>query len=215
MVLYVDDLVITINNVNLILGLKKQLANTFEMTDLGLLHFFLGIQILQMDDGIFLSQPKYALDILKRFKMDDCKSYATPSQSRSKLLRDCDSPRFNTTLYQQLIVILISFMHCPLDLSFVVSFVSRFMQGTRVIHSKEKKWIVSYIKATYQYCNNTYPLVGYTNSDWGGDIVDRKSTSGYVFQLSFRPLVWSIKKQKIVSLSNTKVEYCGVDNVGI
>ena len=106
-------------------------------------------------------------------------------------------------------------MHYPLDLSFVVSLVSKFMQGTREIHSKETKWIVSYIKATYQYCNNTYPLVGYTNSDWGGDIVDRKSTSGYVFQLSFRPLVWSIKKQKIVSLSNTKVEYCGVDNVGI
>ena len=64
-VLYVDDLVITGNNVNLILGLKKQLANTFEITDLGLLHFFFGIQILQMDDGILLSQPKYALDILK------------------------------------------------------------------------------------------------------------------------------------------------------
>ena len=63
MVLYVDDLVITVNNVNLILGLKKQLANTFEIIDLE--HFFLSIQILQMDDGIFLSQPKYSLYLLK------------------------------------------------------------------------------------------------------------------------------------------------------
>ena len=63
--LYVDDLVIIRNNVNFILGLKKQLVDTFEMTDLGLLHFFLGIQILEIDDGIFLSQPKYSLDILK------------------------------------------------------------------------------------------------------------------------------------------------------
>jgi hypothetical protein len=62
--LYVDDLVITGSNVNLILGLKKQLANTFEMIDLGLLHLFLGIQVLQMDDGIFISQPKYVLNIL-------------------------------------------------------------------------------------------------------------------------------------------------------
>ena len=64
-IMTVDDLVITKNNVNLILGLKKQLVDTFEMIDLGLLHLFLGIQILQMSDGIFLSQPRYALDILK------------------------------------------------------------------------------------------------------------------------------------------------------
>ena len=66
--LYVDNLVKNGNNVDIILGLKKQLANTFEMSDLGLLHFFLGIQNFQMDDGIFLSQPKYALDIFKRSK---------------------------------------------------------------------------------------------------------------------------------------------------
>ena len=65
MALYVDDLVINGNNFDLILGMKKQLADTFEMTNLGLLHFFLGIQILQMNDGIFISQPKYDLDLLK------------------------------------------------------------------------------------------------------------------------------------------------------
>ena len=63
--LYVDDLVITEINVKLILRLKNQLANTFDITDLGLLHFFLSIQILQMDDGIFLSQAIYTLDPLK------------------------------------------------------------------------------------------------------------------------------------------------------
>ena len=63
--LYFDYLVITKNIVNLILGLNKQLANTFEMIDLGILHLFLSIQVLQMHDGIFLSQPKYAFDILK------------------------------------------------------------------------------------------------------------------------------------------------------
>ena len=76
--LYVDGLLITGNNVNLILGLQKQLADTFEMIDLGLLHLFLGIQILQMDDGIFLSQPKYYLDILNQFKMENYKSCDTP-----------------------------------------------------------------------------------------------------------------------------------------
>ena len=62
--LYVDDLVITRNNVNINMGLNKQLADTFEMTDLGILHLFLGLQILEMDDGIYVSHPKYSLDLL-------------------------------------------------------------------------------------------------------------------------------------------------------
>ena len=62
------------------------------MIDLGMLHLFLGIQILQMDDGIFLSQPKYAFDILKLFNMDDRKSCAKPCQSKVKLSKYCDSP---------------------------------------------------------------------------------------------------------------------------
>ena len=90
--LHVDDLVITGNNANLILGMKKQLVDTFEMTNLGLLHFFLHIQILQMDGGIFLSQPKYALDLLKGFKMDNFKSCATPYQTGVKLSKCYDSP---------------------------------------------------------------------------------------------------------------------------
>jgi hypothetical protein len=60
----VDDLIITRSNLNLILGLKKQFIDTFDMTNLGLVHFFLGIKILQMDDGIFISQPKYVMNLL-------------------------------------------------------------------------------------------------------------------------------------------------------
>ena len=75
--MYVDDFVITEHNIDLILGLKKQLVDTFEMTNLGLLHWFLGIQALQMHDGIFLSQHKYVLDLLKQFKMDDYKPCPT------------------------------------------------------------------------------------------------------------------------------------------
>ena len=90
--LYVDYLVVTRNNVNQIVGLKKQLADTFEMIDVGMLHFFLGIQILQMNDGIFISRPKYALDIFKWINMDDCKSCATPYHSRVKFSKERDSP---------------------------------------------------------------------------------------------------------------------------
>ena len=81
--LLVDDLVIIGNNVNLILGLRKKLVDTFEMDDLGLLHFFSGIQILQKDNGTFVSQLKYVLNLLLRLNREYCNPYASPYQMRS------------------------------------------------------------------------------------------------------------------------------------
>ena len=100
MELYFDDLVITGNNVNMILGLKKQLIDTFEIIDLSMLHLFMGIKILQMNDGIFISQPKYAFDLFKQLNMDDYKSCAKPYQFGVKLQKDYDSPQVDATLYQ-------------------------------------------------------------------------------------------------------------------
>jgi len=116
--LYVDDLIITRNNVDLILGLKKQLDDTFEMTGLGLLHFFLGIQVLKMYDGIFACHPKYVLDLLRRFNMDDNKPCVTPFQLRDKLTQGCDSPRVDTTLYRKLVGSLIYLTHGQPNISF-------------------------------------------------------------------------------------------------
>jgi hypothetical protein len=96
--LYVDDLIMTRSNVNLSLDFNKHFTNRFEITNLGLLHFFFNIQVFQMDDGIFISQPKYALNLLKKFKMEDCKPCATSYQSRVKLSKECDSPKVDATL---------------------------------------------------------------------------------------------------------------------
>ena len=91
--IYVDDLVITGNNLDLIVGLKRQLVETFEMIDLGLLHFFLGLQVLPMYNGFFLSQSKYVLDLLRRLNLDDYKLHSTPFQSGVKLTKECTSPK--------------------------------------------------------------------------------------------------------------------------
>ena len=91
-VVYVDDLVLTDNNPNLIYWLKSRLAGTFEMTDLDIFHFFLNLQVLPLSDGLFISQSKYVLDLLKCFKMDNYKACATPFQSGVKLTKDCESP---------------------------------------------------------------------------------------------------------------------------
>ena len=98
-VLYVDDLIITGNKLISIQKLKENLKNEFEMTDLGLLQYFLGLQIWHMDDGIFLSQPKYASDLHACFNMSDCKASPSPFQSGVMLIIDCHTPLVYATLY--------------------------------------------------------------------------------------------------------------------
>ena len=78
LVLYVDDLIITGSDPNLINHVKSSLKNKFEMTDLGHLHYFLGLQVLQSKEGISLSQSKYACDLLRHFHMEDCKPTLLP-----------------------------------------------------------------------------------------------------------------------------------------
>lgn len=127
-VVYVDDLFITRNNFDLTFRLKHRLYGTFEMIDLGILHFFIGLQVSPLLGGIFISQSKYVMDLLHHFLMGDYKACATPYQSDVKLTKDCESPQVSTTLYQWLVIILIYLTYSRPDISFVVSVVSHFMQ---------------------------------------------------------------------------------------
>jgi len=98
--LYVDDLIFTGNCSLMFDEFKKSMMNEFEMTDLGMMHYFLGIEIVQSDIGIFLSQKKYVRDILDRFHMHDCNSVNTPGECGSKLHKDLKGKKINNTLYK-------------------------------------------------------------------------------------------------------------------
>jgi hypothetical protein len=100
LVLYVDDLILTGNDTKLLNHVKTILKKKFETTDLGFLHYFLGLQVLQNNEGIFLSQSKYACDLLRPFHMDDCKPTPSLFQSGVKLTAACTSPEFDATLYR-------------------------------------------------------------------------------------------------------------------
>ena len=102
LVLYVDDLILTGSDPNLINHVKSSLKKKFEMTDLGHLHYFLGLQVLQSKEGISLSQSKYACDLLCHFHMEDCKPTPSPFQSGAKLSVTCTSLEVDVTLYRQL-----------------------------------------------------------------------------------------------------------------
>jgi hypothetical protein len=98
-VVYVDGVVIIGNTIDLILRLKKQLATSFDMTYLGILHYFLGLQVLPLCHGFFISQSEYVMDLLTCFKMVDFKPRATSFQSGFKLTKTCQTPKVDATLY--------------------------------------------------------------------------------------------------------------------
>ena len=112
------------------------------MSDLGHLHYFLGLQVLQTKEGIFLSQSKYACDLLHRFHMEDCKPTPSPFQSRVKLSTTCTSSEVDATLYHQLVGSILYLNHsCP-DLSFAIGHVAHYMQTPHEIHWKATKGIL-------------------------------------------------------------------------
>jgi hypothetical protein len=122
--LYVDDLILTSSDSKILNHVKTSLKKKFEMTDLGFLHYFLGLQVLQTNEGIFLSQSKYACDLLHRFHMEDCKQAPSPFQYGVKLTATCTSPKVDATLYRQLVGSLLYLTHTHPDLSFVVGLVA-------------------------------------------------------------------------------------------
>eukprot|EP00253_Pinus_taeda_P003537 PITA_03537 len=138
-VLYVDDLLITGSSASVITNIKTALHKQFSMTDMGLLNFFLGLEIHQRDSGITISQPKYARDLLARFHMSDCKPVATPFLSGIKLENGKDTPLVDCTLYLQLVGSLLYLTHSHPDLSYAVGGVSRYILGSGPICWSSKK----------------------------------------------------------------------------
>jgi hypothetical protein len=112
------------------------------MKDLGFLHYFLGLQVLQNNEGIFLSQSKYACDLFRRFHMDDCKPAPSPFQSGVKLTATCNSLEVDVTLHLQLVGSLLYLTHTSPDISFVVGLVARYMQTPHESHWKATKRIL-------------------------------------------------------------------------
>jgi len=120
LLLYVDDLFLT-GKEKLIVGCKRKLDAEFEMKDLGMMHYFLGLEVWQDSDGIFLNQGKYVVEILNRFKMMDCKAMTTAMTTNKKLLHDTSSETVDVTMYRQIIGSLMYLTNTRPDICFVVN----------------------------------------------------------------------------------------------
>eukprot|EP00257_Ricinus_communis_P017176 XP_015575556.1 uncharacterized protein LOC107261370 [Ricinus communis] len=186
--------------------MKKQ----FDMTDLGKMRLFLGIEVLQRADGVFICQGKYAAEILSRFSMEENNFVRYPIVPGQKIDAD-EGVKVNVTQFKQMVGSLMYLTATRTDLIFIVNFISRFMANPTKLHFAVAKRVLRYLKGTIDYGIfykriGTSELVAYTDSDYAGDKEDSKSTSGYVFMMC-GAVAWSSKKQPIVTLSTTETEF--------
>jgi Reverse transcriptase (RNA-dependent DNA polymerase) len=146
--LYVDDLIFTGNNRDMIEKFKLEMTKEFEITDLGLMSYFLGLEVRQENSGIFISQEAYAKEILKKFKMDECNPVNTPVESGMKLSRYDEGKTVDATLYRSLVESLRYLTCTRSDIAYGVGLVSRYMEEPKMTHWKVIKRILRYVKGT-------------------------------------------------------------------
>lgn len=149
--LYVDDLIFTGNDNGMFDDFKNSMMNEFEMSDLGKMHYFLGLEVVQSDDGFFVSQKKYVQDILDRFEMKNCNSSNTPVEFGLKLSKDEEGKKVNSTLYKQIVGSLMYLTATRPDIIYAVSLISRYMESPTEIHLQAAKRILRYLQGTKDY----------------------------------------------------------------
>lgn len=197
--LYVDDLLITSSSSTSIELLKESLKKEFEMTDLGILSYFLGLKFAYTEKGIFMHQKKYISEVLKKFNTMECNPTETPAELNVKLVRSENEASVDGTLFRQIVGSLRFICHSRLEIAFNVGLVN----DPREPHLLAANRILRYLKGTLGYGiifphqikkDGSLHLEAYFDSDWYGNLVDRRSTMGQVFLLSGSPISWSSKK---------------------
>ncbi|XP_021985628.1 secreted RxLR effector protein 161-like [Helianthus annuus] len=179
------------------------------MTDMGTLHYFLGMEVIFNNGNIILSQHQYAKSLLDKFNMTNCTALSTPMEYGLHLSKQDMDDEVDSNLYRRLVGSLMYLTNTRPDIMFAVNKISQFMEHPKQSHWEAGKRILRYIKGTLNQGlvyskGGKGTLTGFSDSDYAGNIDDSKSTSGYVFQLGIGIVAWQSKKQKVVALSSTE-----------
>ncbi|GJU53783.1 hypothetical protein Tco_1227497 [Tanacetum coccineum] len=174
--------------------------------------FFLGLQVKQKEDGIFISQDKYVTEILKKFGFTDVKTASTHMETQKLLLKDENGEEVDVHLYRSIIGLLMYLTSSRPDIMFVVCTCARYQVNPKVSHHHAVKRIFRYLKGQVKLDllypkDSPFDLVVYTDSDYAGASLDRKSTIGGCQFLGCRLISWQCKKQTVVANSTTEAEY--------
>jgi len=177
--IYVDDLIFTGDDEQMMLEFKQLMMRVFDMTDLGRMRFFLGIEVLQQTNGTYICQRKYTLEVLKRFGMEESNAVMNPIVPGFKTNKIEEGNKIDETYYKQIVGSLMYITATRLDIMFGVSFISRFMSNPTEVHLQAAKRILRYLKGTINYGifykkNENKQLIAYTDSDYARDLTDKE-----------------------------------------
>ncbi|WZY99333.1 hypothetical protein YC2023_071662 [Brassica napus] len=219
LLVYVDDIIITGSDKEGIIATKEFLKSMFEIKDLGEMKYFLGIEICRSKEGLFMSQRKYTLDLLKGAGAYGGKTARMPMEDGYKVPREGEiedgKPYQDPKLYRKLVGKLIYLTITRPDICFAVNQVSQHMQVPKEHHWRMVERILMYLNGSpdqgvWMGCNGSTEVVGYCDADWAGDRADRRSTTGYYTFIGGNLVTWKSKKQKVVSCSSAEAEYRAV-----
>ncbi|GJR04563.1 putative ribonuclease H-like domain-containing protein [Tanacetum coccineum] len=196
---YVDDIIFGSTKKKLCIEFEKMMHKKFQMSSIGELTFFLGLQVKQKEDGIFISQDKYMVT-------------STPMETQKPLLKDEDGEEVDVHLYRLMIGSLMYLTSSRPDIMFVVCACARYQVNPKVSHLHVVKKKFRYLKGQpklglWYPKDSPFDLVAYTDSDYAGASLDRKSTTGGCQFLGCRLISWQCKKQIVVANSTTEAEY--------
>ncbi|GJX96984.1 putative ribonuclease H-like domain-containing protein [Tanacetum coccineum] len=209
---YVDDIIFGSTKKSWCDEFEALMKSRFQMSSMGELTFFLGLQVKQKEDGIFISQDKYVAEILKKFDFANVKTASTPIETQKPLVKDEEASDVDVHLYRSMIGSLMYLTASRPDIMFAVCACSRFQVTPKSSHLSAVKRIFRYLKGKpklglWYPRVSSFDLESYSDSDYAGANLDRKSTTGGCQFLGRRLISWQCKKQTIVATSTTEAEY--------
>ncbi|XP_020675535.1 uncharacterized protein LOC110094611, partial [Dendrobium catenatum] len=211
MVIYVDDILLTGNDSNMITQVIRQLQQKFAMKDMGLITNFLGIQITKHKDTYFMSQTAYAKTILNNAGLAQCKPTATPTYTKCIAETKTDEITMEAHTYRQITGALQYLTITRPDITYAVNVLCQNMHNPAQEHMHMLKKLLRYIKGTVNFgipvTSEPLQVYSYSDADWAGDKQTRRSTTGYCTFLGNTILSWCVKKQHTVARSSTEAEY--------
>lgn len=219
---YVDDIIVASSSQAVTDALLKDLQGDFALKDLGNLHYFLGIEVKQLEDGLLLSQQRYATEILGKAKMKNCKPVDTPLSITEKLsvAEGTKLGPEDSTKYRSMVGALQYLTLTRPDLSFVVNKVCQFLHAPTTTHWSAVKRILRYVQGTCGLGlkirkSKSMMVSSFSDADWAGCVDDRRSIGGFAVFLGDNLISWCARKQATVSRSSTEAEYKALANATV
>jgi hypothetical protein len=210
--IYVDDIIFGSTDESTCEEFSRIMTQKFEMSTMGELKYFLGFQVKQLQEGTFISQTKYIQDILNKFGMKDVKPIKTPMGTNGHLDLDTGGKSVDQKVYRSMIGSLLYLCASRPDIMLSVCMCARFQVDPKEVHLRDVKRILRYLVYTPKFGfwypqGSTFDLIGYSDADWAGCKINRKSTSGTCQFLGRSLVSWASKKQNSVALSTAEAEY--------